>query len=763
MLMNTSFVPLLLTLLLALFSGCAAPENTGSAQFIVSLPQGLDTTVSRVSVEVFADGFTRIVDLTQTGETWSGTLDHIPSGVDLTFFAIAYDSADTPRFAGRASGIIITARQTTLVTLLLQQDDLPPSPQYEAPVIDSLVVSATTVPVGESSSLVATVRDGNPGDTHTYSWMATAGTFSSETSASTTWTAPSSPGYQRLILVVTDSSGLSTSASVGIDVFSPGERGSARLSIEFNRAPIFTSLTASPTLLAVGEATTVSAGASDVDGDAVSYAWSANCAGTWSSTTSSTASFTPSALPGPACNNCRLSVTLADGRGLSSTGSVALCVSDAPRINHFPPRILQALQSSQTAAPGDTLSFEVRARDPEDTALAFAWNANTGALGTPVTSATTSRVPWTAPTCAVTGMPTTVTATVTNALRLSTSKSFTVTGLPACPSGWATTGSLVSARAYHSATRLPNGQVLVAGGYHPTQEYLASAELYEPATGTWRTTGNMVSAHHTHTATLLPSGKVLVAGGRISTSTSAELYDPSTGTWSATGPMVTLRHTHTATLLPNGKVLVAGGFSDKTGYLDSAELYDPATGTWSATGSLSASRGGHPAVLLPNGQVLISGGFNTSGGSIPSAELYDPATGTWRITSPPVVARDNHTLTLLPNGEVLATGGFNKVILSSAELYDPVAGTWRATGSLNAGRYDHSAALLPGGEVLVMGGEGSRSSAELYNPATGTWRTTASLNTGRYNHLSLPLSNGKVLIAGGYINSALSSAELYTP
>ena len=91
----------------------------------------------------------------------------------------------------------------------------------------------------------------------------------------------------------------------------------------------------------------------------------------------------------------------------------------------------------------------------------------------------------------------------------------------------------------------------------------------------------MSTARDAHTATLLPNGKVLVAGGYNSTSgylSSAELYDPASGTWTATGSLSTARGYHTATLLPNGKVLVAGGYNSTSGYLSSAELYDPATG-----------------------------------------------------------------------------------------------------------------------------------------------------------------------------------------
>ena len=142
---------------------------------------------------------------------------------------------------------------------------------------------------------------------------------------------------------------------------------------------------------------------------------------------------------------------------------------------------------------------------------------------------------------------------------------------------WSSTGLLTLSRFGHTATLLPNGKVLVSGG-DGVGAILVSAELYDPATGLWAATGSLTTARYIHTATLLPNGKVLVSGGGLFSGgfltalASAELYDPATGLWTVTGSLAIACLSHTATLLPDGQVLVNGGDNLTTTFA-SAELY----------------------------------------------------------------------------------------------------------------------------------------------------------------------------------------------
>jgi hypothetical protein len=296
---------------------------------------------------------------------------------------------------------------------------------------------------------------------------------------------------------------------------------------------------------------------------------------------------------------------------------------------------------------------------------------------------------------------------------------------------FAVTGSLNTARYSHTATLLNNGLVLIAGGdgfaANGSITPLASAELYNPTTGNFTVTGSMITARIWHTATLLTNGKVLIAGGLGAglgnLLASAEIYDPVAGTFTATGSLNTARDGHTATALNNGTVLVAGG-NEKGATQTTAELYSLASGSFIATGNLVAARSSHTATLLNNGSVLIAGGVE-SGVPLSSAELYNPATGTFTGTGSLNTARYSDTATLLNNGTVLMAGGLGSgnLYLASAELYNPTTGTFAVTGNLNIARGFDTATLLIDGNVLAVAGHGSAGiigSAELYQPTTLT-------------------------------------------
>jgi hypothetical protein len=216
--------------------------------------------------------------------------------------------------------------------------------------------------------------------------------------------------------------------------------------------------------------------------------------------------------------------------------------------------------------------------------------------------------------------------------------------------GFNNTGSMNVARVDHVAALLANGEVLVAGGFNATSGYLASAELYNLSTGKWTLTGSMTAPRDGHDAVLLHNGQVLVAGGinatlgQCGTLASAELYNPATGVWTATGSMTTGRYDFVLMLLPNGEVLAAGGTNCCGGGLTSAELYNPSTGKWTATGSMTIGNETNWAVLPQNGKVFVL-----------NDNLYNPSKGTWTATNrDPIFA--HAPVVLLPNGEVYAAG-----------------------------------------------------------------------------------------------------------
>jgi hypothetical protein len=325
-------------------------------------------------------------------------------------------------------------------------------------------------------------------------------------------------------------------------------------------------------------------------------------------------------------------------------------------------------------------------------------------------------------------------------------------------------------RAAHTATTLPGGKVLIAGGLDGGG---ASVELFDPVTRSFADGPSMRLARVSHTATLLADGRVMIAGGYNGVAlSSTEIYDPMTNAFVPGPEMLEPRMGHLAIVLADARILFVGGQTTALEFLKTAELFDPTTNQFVATGSMSVPRESHVGALLGDGTVLIAGGHMGRRENIQlyaSAERYDPRTGLFSATGSMIRRRHKHSAIALADGRVLVTGGSDerddRGQYRDAELFDPATGSFTAAREMNRTRYKHEGAmvLLGDGKVLVAGGAGI---AEIFDPVSNGFGIVPSESelAGSFSAVAR-LADGSVLITGGYGNGtgSRSSAWLYMP
>lgn len=228
---------------------------------------------------------------------------------------------------------------------------------------------------------------------------------------------------------------------------------------------------------------------------------------------------------------------------------------------------------------------------------------------------------------------------------------------------WTLTDSLNYERTFgETATLLDNGDVLVAGGYYlypGDSRILKSCEIYDSKTSKWIITDSLKIDREYHTATKLQDGRILVAGGFSATQkelNDCEIYDPQTNKWTVVAPLNIARYHHSAVLLPDGNVLVTGGKNSQyptDPWLNSCELYDPNNNSWTIKKSLKVSRADHSQIILNNGLLLIAGGGMNNN----TWELYNPVSFSNIYLGDYPDTQAVPLVNLLPNGNVLAAGG----------------------------------------------------------------------------------------------------------
>lgn len=329
--------------------------------------------------------------------------------------------------------------------------------------------------------------------------------------------------------------------------------------------------------------------------------------------------------------------------------------------------------------------------------------------------------------------------------------------------------SMSTPRAAHQATILGPNEVLLTGGCSgpgcsPIEN---SAEIYNLDTGRATPTKPMHDRRVSHVAARMPDGRILVAGGwtGVATTSSAEVFDAQRGAFLPVGALATPRMDATATSMSDGSILVIGGASATNQPIARSEVFGSSELSFRPAASLIEARAHHTAIRLPDNRILLAGGMRARNIATRSAELYDPITNRFVQTGPMLQARCKHAAVLLKDGRVLILAGStdcdDRNRVAETEFYDPKTGTFSQGPRLLNPRYKiaSAATVLPSGEVVIAG---DANDVEVWTPGESSFaRASGGIGRGLAFSTATALPSGDVLVTGGYNDEIRATSEAW--
>ena len=358
---------------------------------------------------------------------------------------------------------------------------------------------------------------------------------------------------------------------------------------------------------------------------------------------------------------------------------------------------------------------------------------------------------------------------------------------------WSLGPDLPLKRYAHTATKLSDGRVLIAGGR--STGATNTSTVFDPAAnsgaGGWTDVVATMPAgtYDGQRAILLDDGRVMVSGGtQGGWSTSTAYFNAAAnsgnGGWTSGPAMGIARWLHQITRLDDGRYLFSGG-SNGSGYTTSVQYFDPAgnagAGAFSAATALPVGQANHRTILLDDDRVLLIGNNGTSANYI-FDRTGNAGAGSWTVvTSTPTSQRNYAGIHKFANGTVMVVGG-SKIVQSQGlqiknlELFDPDSSTWQTlVGALPVSKsIYYTAVALDDGRALFIGGlgySGYQKSMAIFDPAAndgaGEFSPGTEMSVVRAGATAIKLSDGRVMMAGGspggVIYTSLNTVEFLDP